>query len=78
MSLGDVLPDGSIQCAWHGARFDCATGEVRQGPAITALPVFDVRIDGSSVLVAPTAMARGTQSGSQSVVSPQSAVQESE
>jgi len=26
MSLGDVLPDGTIQCAWHGARFDCGTG----------------------------------------------------
>ena|SRR5215207_9152813 len=51
MSLGDVLPDGTIQCAWHGARFDCATGEVKQGPALTALPVFEVRIDGSDVFV---------------------------
>ncbi len=33
MSLGDVLPDGTIQCAWHGARFDVMTGAVRQGPA---------------------------------------------
>jgi nitrite reductase/ring-hydroxylating ferredoxin subunit len=51
MSLGDVLPDGTIQCAWHGARFDCATGAVRQGPAFEPLPVFEVRIDGSRVLV---------------------------
>ncbi len=51
MSLGDVLPDGTIQCAWHGARFDCATGAVRQGPALFPLPTFEVRIDGSSVLV---------------------------
>lgn len=51
MSLGDVLPDGTIQCAWHGARFDCSTGEVRQGPAPRALPVFSVRLDGDSVLV---------------------------
>jgi 3-phenylpropionate/trans-cinnamate dioxygenase ferredoxin subunit len=51
MSLGDVLPDGAIQCAWHGARFDCATGEVKQGPALFPLPVFEVRIEGDDVLV---------------------------
>ena len=53
MSLGDVLPDGTIQCAWHGARFDCATGEVRQGPALFPLPVYEVRVNGSSVEVGP-------------------------
>lgn len=51
MSLGDVLPDGTIQCAWHGARFDCSTGFVKQGPATDALPMFDVRIDNGTVLV---------------------------
>lgn len=51
MNLGDVLPDGTIQCAWHGARFDCATGEVRQGPALTPLPVHEVKVDGTRVLV---------------------------
>ena len=51
MSLGDVLPDGTIQCAWHGARFDCATGAVRQGPALFPLPVFEVRVHGDDVLV---------------------------
>jgi 3-phenylpropionate/trans-cinnamate dioxygenase ferredoxin subunit len=47
------FPDGTIQCAWHGARFDCTTGEVRQGPALRPLPVFEVRMDGDSVLVGP-------------------------
>ena len=51
MSLGDVLPDGTIQCAWHGARFDCSTGGVRQGPASEALSLFDVRIAEGMVLV---------------------------
>ena len=55
MALGDVLPDGTIQCAWHGARFDCRTGEVRQGPAITPLPVFEVRLEGARVFVGPSA-----------------------
>ena len=53
MNLGDVLPDGTIQCAWHGARFDCMTGEVRQGPALRPLPVYEVRIDGNNVFVGP-------------------------
>lgn len=53
MSLGDVLPDGTIQCAWHGARFDCATGQVTQGPAPRPLPMFSIRIDGDAVLVGP-------------------------
>lgn len=51
ISLGDVLPDGTIQCAWHGARFDCASGAVRQGPAPEPLPVFEVRIENGMVLV---------------------------
>jgi 3-phenylpropionate/trans-cinnamate dioxygenase ferredoxin subunit len=53
ISLGDVLPDGTIQCAWHGARFDCASGAVRQGPATDPLPVFSVRIENGMVLVGP-------------------------
>jgi 3-phenylpropionate/trans-cinnamate dioxygenase ferredoxin subunit len=59
MSLGDVLPDGTIQCAWHGARFDCATGAVRQGPATDALPVFEVRIEDGMILVGPACARSG-------------------
>ncbi len=55
MSQGEVLEDGTIQCAWHGARFDCRTGEVRQGPAIAPLPVFAVRMEGDAVMVGPRA-----------------------
>jgi 3-phenylpropionate/trans-cinnamate dioxygenase ferredoxin subunit len=51
MALGDVLPDGTIQCAWHGARFDCMTGAVRQGPALTPLPTYEVRVEEDRVLV---------------------------
>jgi 3-phenylpropionate/trans-cinnamate dioxygenase ferredoxin subunit len=59
MSQGDVLADGTLQCAWHGARFDCRTGEVRQGPAESPLPVYAVRLDGDSVLVGPRAQRVG-------------------
>jgi 3-phenylpropionate/trans-cinnamate dioxygenase ferredoxin subunit len=53
MSLGDVLGDGTLQCAWHGARYDCRTGEVRQDPATSPLPVFQVRLEGDKILVGP-------------------------
>jgi 3-phenylpropionate/trans-cinnamate dioxygenase ferredoxin component len=53
MSLGDLLPDGTLQCAWHGARYDCRTGEVKQVPATSPLPVFQVRREGDTILVGP-------------------------
>jgi len=53
MSQGDLLADGTLQCAWHGARYDCRTGEVKQDPATSPLPVFMVRLDGDTILVGP-------------------------
>ena len=53
MALGDLLEDGTLQCAWHGARYDCRTGEVKQVPAPSPLPVFQVRLEGEQILVGP-------------------------
>jgi 3-phenylpropionate/trans-cinnamate dioxygenase ferredoxin component len=53
MSLGDLLTDGTLQCAWHGARYDCRTGEVKQVPATSPLPVFQVRLEGDQIMVGP-------------------------
>ena len=53
MSLGDLLEDGTLQCAWHGTRYDCRTGEVKQVPATSPLPVFQVRLEGEHILVGP-------------------------
>ena len=53
MSAGTLDADGTIECAWHGARFDCATGEVRQGPADEPLAVFDVRTHDGEIWVGP-------------------------
>src|SRR6266513_6332231 len=53
MSLGDLLDDGTLQCAWHGTRYDCRTGEVKQVPATSPLPVFQVRLEGEQILVGP-------------------------
>src|SRR5262249_6615591 len=42
MSAGDVLADGTIQCTWHGARYDCETGAVCEGPAEDPLAMYEV------------------------------------
>lgn len=53
MALGDASGNGTIECAWHGARFDLLTGAVLQGPAEEPLPVFEVLIRDGAVLVGP-------------------------
>ena len=53
LSAGEVHADGSLECVWHGARFDCLTGVVQQGPATDALTVYPVRIEDDRVLVGP-------------------------
>src|SRR5687768_4180979 len=51
LSAGEVLPDGTIECPWHGARFDCVTGALRRGPAEEDVRAYVVRLEGDSVLV---------------------------
>ena len=53
LSAGEVHDDGTLECVWHGARFDCLTGAVRREPATDALTVYPVRVDGDRVLVGP-------------------------
>ena len=59
MSSGVLHADGTIECVWHGAQFDCRTGAVRRQPATESLPVFDVRVEGGRVLVAAAASDAG-------------------
>lgn len=51
MSEGVLHNDGTIECIWHGARFDCRTGAVCRGPAFDPLPTYDVRVAEGRVLV---------------------------
>ena len=53
LSAGEVHEDGTLECVWHGARFDCLTGAVRREPATDALTVYPVRVEGDRVLVGP-------------------------
>jgi 3-phenylpropionate/trans-cinnamate dioxygenase ferredoxin subunit len=41
-------------CPWHGARFDCRTGEPLSGPATDAVPVYEVRVEGEEIYVRTT------------------------
>ncbi len=40
-----------IECIWHGARFDCATGAVLHHPAVDPLPTFAVRVHEGGIYV---------------------------
>jgi len=53
LSAGEILPDGTIECVWHGARFDCRTGAACHPPAIDAVASYTVRIDGDTILIGP-------------------------
>lgn len=51
LSAGELLPDGTIECPWHGARFDCATGACVRGPATDDVVTYDARLEGSEVVI---------------------------
>ena len=51
LSAGEILEDGTVECPWHGARFDCRTGAVKRGPADRPIAVFEARVEGDDVLV---------------------------
>ncbi|HKW10562.1 MAG TPA: Rieske 2Fe-2S domain-containing protein [Gemmatimonadaceae bacterium] len=51
LSDGTLSNDGTIECVWHGARYSCLTGEVRRGPALDPVPVYDVRLENGKILV---------------------------
>jgi 3-phenylpropionate/trans-cinnamate dioxygenase ferredoxin subunit len=52
MSAGSIHGGATIECAWHGARFDMATGKAIRLPAIKPLKTYEVTIDGDDILVA--------------------------
>jgi 3-phenylpropionate/trans-cinnamate dioxygenase ferredoxin subunit len=53
LSAGELLPDGEIECVWHGARFDCRSGVPTRGPADSPLERYDVRVVDGNVLLGP-------------------------
>jgi 3-phenylpropionate/trans-cinnamate dioxygenase ferredoxin subunit len=50
--LGEGKLEGyAIICPRHGARFDVRTGAVLKMPAVEPMPTFEVRVEGTDVLV---------------------------
>lgn len=55
LSQGALLPGARLECGWHGAQFDCATGAVLEGPATDPLVKFDIRASDGAIWVRPGA-----------------------
>jgi 3-phenylpropionate/trans-cinnamate dioxygenase ferredoxin component len=53
LSAGVLLPDGTIECVWHGARFDCRTGAACHPPAIDGVSPYAVRVVDGTILIGP-------------------------
>jgi 3-phenylpropionate/trans-cinnamate dioxygenase ferredoxin component len=51
MSEGELHSSGTIECIWHGARFDCWSGAVMKGPADEPLPIYEVEVRDGQVYV---------------------------
>jgi 3-phenylpropionate/trans-cinnamate dioxygenase ferredoxin component len=51
LSDGTVLDGGRIECQYHGAKFDLASGRAVALPAIRPVKTYEVGIEGGDVLV---------------------------
>lgn len=51
LSAGELCDDDTIECPWHGARFDVASGACRRGPATDDVRAFIVRVENGIVHV---------------------------
>lgn len=52
LSAGHIHGGTTVECTWHGAHFDMATGRATQLPAIKPIRTYPVRVDGDDILVA--------------------------
>jgi 3-phenylpropionate/trans-cinnamate dioxygenase ferredoxin component len=51
LSDGQVLDGGRLECQYHGAKFDVATGRAVALPAIRPVKTYEVRVDGDDVVL---------------------------
>jgi 3-phenylpropionate/trans-cinnamate dioxygenase ferredoxin subunit len=51
MSNGMVHGGATIECAWHGARYDMKSGRAIKLPAIKPIRTYEVRIEGNDIFV---------------------------
>lgn len=53
LSAGELDEQDLLECAWHGARFDCRTGAEITGPGCGDVRTWAVRVTGETIAVAP-------------------------
>jgi 3-phenylpropionate/trans-cinnamate dioxygenase ferredoxin component len=46
-----VLRDNIVTCPCHGSQFDIRTGEVKRGPATMPEPVYETKVEGSTIML---------------------------
>ena len=46
-----TLEDGEVECTWHGAKFDVASGRATRLPAIKPVQTCDVRVEDGDIYV---------------------------
>lgn len=49
------LEEHCIRCPWHFSLFDMRTGAVVESPAADPITVYQVRVEGGAIFVAPPA-----------------------
>lgn len=49
LMAGRICKDTQIECPWHGARFDIATGEVKSLPAPIALKTYKLEVEDDEI-----------------------------
>jgi 3-phenylpropionate/trans-cinnamate dioxygenase ferredoxin component len=54
LSAGELTSDGLLECSWHGAQFDPATGVMLTGPGGDDVRTYDLRVEDGMILIAPT------------------------
>jgi 3-phenylpropionate/trans-cinnamate dioxygenase ferredoxin component len=47
-----TIQDGRVECAWHGAHFDMASGRATQLPAVKPIRTYEVLVSGGDIFVA--------------------------
>lgn len=46
-----ILEGYEVECPWHGSKFDVRTGKQTRPPAMRPEPVYEVKVDDSSILL---------------------------
>ena len=46
-----TLQDYEVECPWHGSKFDIRTGKVTNPPADEPEPSYEIKVDGSQILI---------------------------